>query len=66
MKKLEMTRSECAAQIYRVASDLRYNMVRINDPADDDDRDHTLTYEIDVRQNIQTLVQLLQVMEDLT
>lgn len=66
MTKLVMTRNECARQIYRVASDLRYNMERISEPADDDESYNAISYEIDARQNIHALVQLLQVMNDLT
>lgn len=67
MTKLLMTRAECAEQIYRVASDLRFNAGRVCELAESSDkRDDELEHEIDLRQNIQTLVQLLQVMDDLT
>lgn len=66
MTKLVMTRKECAEQIYRVASDLRYNTGQVCELAESDERAKELDYEIDLRQNIQTLVQLLQVMDDLT
>ena len=66
MTKLVLTRKECAEQIYRVASDLRYNTGRVSELAEKDERDTELEYEIDLRQNIHTLVQLLQVMDDLT
>lgn len=66
MTKLVLTRNECAELIYKVASDLRYNTGRVCELAESDERPTELEYEIGVRQNIQTLVQLLQVMDDLT
>lgn len=66
MEKLLMTRMECANQIYRVASELRYNIDSVIEAAESHERDTELSYEINARQNIQTLVQLLQVMDDLS
>lgn len=66
MTKLVMTRKECAEQIYRVANNLLYYTGRVCELADSDERNSELECEINLRQNIQTLVQLLQVMDDLT
>lgn len=66
MTKLVLTRRECAELIYRVANNLLYNTGRVCELADKDDRNSELECEINLRQNIQALVQLLQVMDDLT
>lgn len=68
MTKLTMTRPECAKIISRVADDLRYHCDRACDIAKQEQRDTEMELfnEIQIRQSIQTLVQLLQVMDDLT
>lgn len=66
MTKLVLTRRECAELIYRIATDLRFNTDHVLELAEKDERDKELKFEVDLRQNIRTLVQLLQVMERLT
>lgn len=68
MTKLVMTRLECARLIDRFASDLRYHTAQVYDLAAQEERDTEMemTAELELRQTIQTLVQLLQVMNDLT
>lgn len=68
MTKLVMTRLECARLIDRFASDLRYQTAQVYDLAALEERDTEMemTVELQLRQTIQTLVQLLQVMNDLT
>lgn len=67
MRKLEMTRFECAKQIARVADDLRYHIDRVAEFAELEDRDQEreLSEEIEIRQCYHTLVELLKVMNDL-
>lgn len=67
MRKLEMTRYECAKQISRVADDLRYHVDRVAELVEYEDRDQEkeLTEELEIRQTYHTLVELLKVMDDL-
>ena len=67
MRKLEMTRYECAKQIARVADDLRYHIDRVAELVEYEDReqDTELTEELEIRQTYHTLVELLKVMDDL-
>lgn len=65
LEQLEMTRSECAAQIYRLASNLHYNLEKSIDAAEGNERATALSYEIDARQDLRSLVELLPVMTDL-
>lgn len=66
MTKLVLTRKECADLIYKVASDLRFNTGMVCEPANSYETQNGLEYELAVRQSIQTLEQLLQVMDELT
>lgn len=68
MTKLVMTRLECARLIDRFAGDLRYHTAQVYELAEQEERDTEMemTAELQLRQTIQTLVQLLQVMNDLT
>lgn len=68
MTKLAMTRTECSKLIDKFAGDLRYYTERVCDLAAMEERDYEMEMicELNVRQTIQTLVQLLQVMDDLT
>ena len=68
MTKLVMTRVECANIIDRVAGNLRYNCERACELAEQPERDAEmeLMNEIQVRQSLKTLGELLQVMDDLT
>lgn len=68
MTKLSMTRTECAKLIDKFAGDLRYYTDRVSDLAAMEERDNEMEMvcELNVRQTIQTLMQLLQVMDDLT
>lgn len=66
MTKLLMTRVECANQIERVASNLRYHVDRVAYLVEYEDRDQKeeLSQEIDIRQDLNTLEYLLRVIED--
>lgn len=67
MKKLEMTRVECAKQIAREADDLRYHIDRVADLVEYEDRDQEqeLIEEIEIRHTYCSIVELLKVMYDL-
>lgn len=68
MKQLKMTRVECASQIDRVASNLRYYIDESTERHESDGRDpnEELTLEIDIQQCLATLAQLVKIMDDLT
>lgn len=68
MTKLVMTRLECAKLIDKFAGDLRYYTEIVCDLAANEERDteYEMTVELQLRQTIQTVVQLLQVMDNLT
>lgn len=65
MKKLDMTRYECAREIVRIASDLRYHLDDVAEPVDHENRQLELAEEINIRQSYRTLVELLRVMDEL-
>lgn len=68
MDQLTITRTECIEVIYLIASDLRYHAQRADDwdATADQDRDRVMECinEIQVRQNIMTMVQLLKLIAD--